>query len=419
MALTVTKLNADTTFLLTFTPSIAPSHPSKPINFPGAFTILLDPWLAGHSSILHPTFQISHHTVEPALTSLADVKQPIDLIVISQDKPDHCHRETLCSLSKDQEVNILATPSAAKKIRSWKYFDERKVHVLQPFRAGDEGTAVRIGIPAYSAGKAGGEVTIANITQKWDLTGLHNAIGITYQPPDTVFTLHEQWGRYDRGTTVRLSAKGFTAPPSLARRPRTSSGDLSPTDETKPLRKSLSYPYLPTSSPTSAPAPRPLPAPRADSAVVTPPPNPSPTLSVLYTPHGIPASTLTPYIESHLSPLHALPLLLLLHSTTLEQNPWFLGGTVANGAPGGVEIARVTAARNWISAHDEVKDNRGLATVMLRTRRFDGAEMGRVVEGSGTRVVEVRVGEGVWLEGREGEEGGCDAEIGGQYDSCG
>src|ERR1700760_2952743 len=133
MALRIQQLNADTTFLLTFSPTFAPDSSTirkKSKRFPGEYTILVDPWLSGHSSILHPAFQISHHTTPPMIASLAQLKQEVDLIIISQDKPDHCHKETLCSWPTKKKVEILATPAAAKKIRSWRHFDPLHVHSL-------------------------------------------------------------------------------------------------------------------------------------------------------------------------------------------------------------------------------------------------------------------------------------------------
>lgn len=331
MALTVKQLNGDTTFLLTFSPSFAPDHPAMRVKFPGDFTILLDPWLTGQSSILHPAFQISRQTVDPAVSSINDIQQHIDLIVISQDKPDHCHQATLCALPKEKDISILATPSAAKKIKSWKHFDPRRVHILPPFRPDNPQTVVKISLPAYTSGKAGGQVTLANLAPKRDLTGLHNAIAITYQPPDTVFTLNSQWQRHDPGTTVQLSSTGFSRPTTPARRPRTRNDAADTADSAstskKTLRKAISYPYLPVSAPSDPPPPLPCQSSqniatattryhknnrhtRVDSATTTttttstilpphrnhpkPPPNHEPTLTILYTPHGVPASVLTP-----------------------------------------------------------------------------------------------------------------------------
>ena len=187
MSLTIQHLNTDCTFLFAFSPAYntAEEHTHR---FPGAFTILIDPWLSGGSSILHPTFQYTKHTDKPHITSLADLKQPIDLIIISQDKPDHCHRETLCSLPKRKQVNILATRAAAKKIKSWSFFDENNIHIIPPYNPHDKDTLITIALPAYTSTGTPGELTIAHLPTKHDLTKVHDAIAITYRPPSTIFS---------------------------------------------------------------------------------------------------------------------------------------------------------------------------------------------------------------------------------------
>lgn len=58
------------------------------------------------------------------------------------------------------------------------------------------------------------------------------------------------------------------------------------------------------------------------------------------------------------------------------------------GCPSGVEIARGLMARSWISAHDEDKDDRGVAVSKTVTRRMGVEEvMGALGEGE----------EGEWL----------------------
>jgi hypothetical protein len=130
MSLTVKSLNGDTAFLLTFSPPVAPL--SSPGLFPGSFTILIDPWLVGPSIILNSIFSISHQKAQPCISHLKELEYEPDLILISQDKPDHCHEETLRQLPPDCESTILATPPAAKKIRSWKHYRPELVHALPP-----------------------------------------------------------------------------------------------------------------------------------------------------------------------------------------------------------------------------------------------------------------------------------------------
>lgn len=186
MSLTIKHLNADCTFILDFAPAFATTPNINRVH--GAFTILIDPWLAGHSSVFHPSFQYTKHVDTPHIASLADLDQAIDLIIISQDKPDHCHRETLCSLPKDKHVNILATSAAAKKIKSWNFFAETQIHILPAYKPERQDSLVRIPLPAYTSTSQPGEITIAHLPTKRDLTRVHNAIAITYRPPSTIFT---------------------------------------------------------------------------------------------------------------------------------------------------------------------------------------------------------------------------------------
>ena len=47
-----------------------------------------------------------------------------------------------------------------------------------------------------------------------------------------------------------------------------------------------------------------------------------------------------------------------------------MGGNIAAGLPGGVEIAQNLMAKCWISAHDEDKDNSGLSVMSVKTRKY-------------------------------------------------
>lgn len=60
-------------------------------------------------------------------------------------------------------------------------------------------------------------------------------------------------------------------------------------------------------------------------------------------------------------------------------NPWWLGGNICAGVPTGAEIATRLGARVWISAHDAEKDVRGLATGMLKTKRWQREEVERAL----------------------------------------
>lgn len=379
MSLRIQQLNGDSTFLLTFSPPFAPEISKR---YPGDFIILIDPWLSGSSSILHPTFQISHHTSTPALRSLNELNQHPDLIIISQDKPDHCHRETLCSLPKDTNISILAPPAAAKKIRSWKHFDEDIVRVMTPYSPNGQESVTRIALPGYSAASGDGEITIAHVPTKRDLTGVHNATGITYQPASTVLTENPQYIRNPAGSTITLPERGTSSAPASRHRSPTWSSD-----EQQVARDTLGT--MSDSELTNLPA-------HSQGHLefrVTPREQ---VLSVIYTPHGLSTRTLEPYIHNHLTQLNALPVSALFHSLNVDANPWFMGGVVVAGAPGGVQVAKRVEAKYWIGAHDELKDNRGLSTKLLKTQQYDVEK----VEGmlgkagvQGTKVFKLGVGE--------------------------
>jgi hypothetical protein len=304
-SLSVHQLNADSTFLLTWfpTPAAPSDNPTTTARkVPGSFTVLIDPWLSGHSTIFHPKFALAGHTTQSVVGSLDDLKDQVDLIIISQGMDDHCHKETLCSLPADTTIPIVAAPKAAKMISSWKYFTNDVVRSLSSYSPSKSDTTFRIPITTSCPSSNPGELTVTNICPKVDLTGLHNAIGITYTPP--------------------------------------------------------------ASSPI-----------------------PASTLSALYTPHGTPLTSLQPYISHHLRPLPgALPLTALFHSLNHESNPWILGGEICAGTPGALQIVRQVGVRNWIGAHDEIKEVSGLGTKFLRSRVFAEDDARELVEKEGCEV---------------------------------
>ncbi|TKA66358.1 hypothetical protein B0A49_08689 [Cryomyces minteri] len=397
MSLTVKHLNADSTFLLTFAPDSTPSTTpptttttssfSSSTRIPGAFTILLDPWLSGPSQIIHPILQISAHTVPPCITSLDELPNEPDMIVISQDKPDHCHEETLRQLSPTTRTTILATAAAARKIRGWKHFDPARVRTIKKYDELRDDSVHRVTIPPVLTAGTPGEVTIVNLPAKADVTGLHNAIGITYRPPSSV-PCHEAQSNLDLPLT----------PPAS---PRHRSSLPPPTDadvDSQPPH-SATTPTPATASTTTAP-----PSPPSASSPLSSSRSTPTTLSLLYSPHGVPASVLSPYISSHLRPLDALPLALLLHPLNRVTNPWYLGGVVSAGSLGGVDICRSVGVRRWISAHDEDKGDQGLLVGLLRFRHFGVEEVrGMLEQWEGKE--EARVGEGK-VEGGNGREEG-------------
>lgn len=342
MSLSVKSLNGDTTFLITFAPSIAPEYSRQ--KFPGAFTILVDPWLVGHSSVWNSKFQISHHTSKPVVSSLTELPKP-DLIVISQSKPDHCHKATLCTLPRDTNIKILAVPDAAKQIRSWRHFQDRNIITLNEYDCNKTSTIYCIKLDAYTSNTAPGRLTLSFINEKNDMTGLHNAIGITYRPPGTSFISKA-------GCLVDLPM----TPPQSPHRARGDSRPRSRDTQSSADQSSLQ-------SITGADSPM------AGQVFTFPHPEER-TISVLYSPHGMSYARLAPYVKTHLAAQNALPLHALFHSINVELNPKIMGGLVAHGFPGGLELVQKIGARHWISAHDEVKDNKGWATVWIKSRPY-------------------------------------------------
>lgn len=348
MSLTVKHLNSDASFLLTFEPlqQYSPSVEQSP----HAFTILLDPWLSGASKIWHPKFSVSTQKEPACINSLADLPSPPDLVIISQDKTDHCHEATLKTLPPSSDKTfILAEPASAKVIKSWKYFKPESVITLPKWDEAHRSTAVRrISIPPIDPSGNPGEVTVAYIQQKLDITGLHSAIGITYRAPTSSFPSHSSW------------------------------------------------PLTPPASPITAFTPQ----------------SKTGALSVIYSPHGCAYKTLAPYVSSHLVTEAALPLTALLHCFDRISNPWWLGGNICAGFPGGAEIAQNLLARCWVSAHDGDKDTRGIGSSKISTTKFGKEEVEDVVSPrsakfperrTGTEVVmlgvgeEVKLGSGMWF----------------------
>lgn len=128
-------LNADTTWLvqLPYPASVKPP--------PGRthFNVLLDPWLSGPQSDVASWFSKQWHAVASSVgsvevlnTALREVEgrgvvgprhcgSLVDLVIISHEFTDHCHRATMLELP--QTTPVFATEVAAELARSWRYFD--------------------------------------------------------------------------------------------------------------------------------------------------------------------------------------------------------------------------------------------------------------------------------------------------------
>lgn len=361
MSLRIKHLNADSSFLLIFSPPYANYDPQG--TYPGSYTILVDPWLSGPTKIYSSRFALTRHTVPSCIDSLADLPDP-DLVLVSQDKPDHCHKETLLQLPPSTSATILGASTAAKKIRSWKHFDPSKVHSLTRFDASHDETIRRIRIPSVSPGGAAGEVTIAHLASSRDIIGLHNAVCITYRPPSTVLSGKE-------GSYVNLPMTPPTTPPA------------NPVTRLSSSSSSTIYP-----SPVG--------------------PNREKTISIVYSPHGLDYSLVQDYARKHLVAEAALPLTALFHSFDRVVNPWYLGGTVCAGSPSGLEIARNLLAEVWISAHDEAKIVSGLSVKSTKTTKFSIEDLERLLNGDEvtvtkrkqTRLIELDAGDEYFIPAR-------------------
>ncbi|KIW93439.1 uncharacterized protein Z519_06044 [Cladophialophora bantiana CBS 173.52] len=181
MSVTVKHLNADTAFLLVFSPKAHPL-PADLTAAGGAFSVLIDPWIKEPSVIPAPRVATTEHNIARAIEHLSELDEP-DVLIVSQNKPDR-HKETLLQLPPDGKTIVAAEPGAAKTIKSWNHFDPTRVHALLKYDPKVKfGRSLRLPMAALSPQGFPGELNIAFIPTKRYRTGVHNAIGITYQPP--------------------------------------------------------------------------------------------------------------------------------------------------------------------------------------------------------------------------------------------
>jgi hypothetical protein len=368
MALTIKALNNDTSFLLTFYPPIAPKDVKSPELFPGAFTILVDPWLSGVAEILGPKFSSQEHVAESCVKSLEELPEP-DMILISQDKPDHCHQATLCELSPHVHSMILGPSKAAKKIKSWQHFDSHSISTLRRFNARKPDTVFRVEIPPFSPAGHPGEVTISLLSPHRDIIGTHNAIGITYRPPCSVLSLNMH---------------------SYMDIPQTPSCPTSPDSINRPMTPRI----------VSA---------RANTIFPSPYNNNEKTISILYSPHGLPYHMIKPWASTHLVNEAALPLTALIHSFVQVDMPWYMGGNMAAGSSGGLAIAKNLLPRVWIGAHDEEKKVQGAVAGMIWRKECDIEELKKTLwkrdsanprQGCHTDVIQLETGKDLRIDAR-------------------
>ncbi|KAL9015406.1 MAG: hypothetical protein Q9185_007192 [Variospora sp. 1 TL-2023] len=417
MSLKIKHLNGDTTFLLTFSPAEQRRPSNRYGRPPGTFAVLIDPWLSGPSTMWHPKFLLSKHTVPSCISNLSELPEP-NVVLVSQDKPDHCHEPTLRQLDPTSPLsNVLAVPAAAKKIRGMKHFRPDRVHALPAYSSKEHDSIIRFYIPPLTLGGAPGEATITYIPAKMDMSGLHNAVGITYRPPTaapfpTRYSPPSESPSYPNFSIPNphqhLTAVPPTPPDLPPQRHRTQSCSTEPSTTSTASSSSISL--SPASSATTAPSTvshrvthsshshshshHHSPSSSTSSSTQPHPyPPPAKTLSLLYSPHGLAYSPhLIPYATHHLVPRAALPLTALIHGFDRIENPWYMGGNVNAGIPGGIEIAKNLMARHWIGAHDEDKENSGLSIMKLRMKKFGLGEVRECVrrECGGRGACEVR-----------------------------
>lgn len=123
----VTRINADTSWVISL------PCPNDTQNGRSRFNILIDPWLQGSQT---EWFGTQWHQVKSSVQKIKDLDRIlceaernnsaipgsfIDLVVISHEMTDHCHKTTLLEIIRS--VPVFASPRAAALIRSWNHFD--------------------------------------------------------------------------------------------------------------------------------------------------------------------------------------------------------------------------------------------------------------------------------------------------------
>lgn len=83
---------------------------------------------------------------------------------------------------------------------------------------------------------------------------------------------------------------------------------------------------------------------------------------VIYTPHGIPHTALTPIAQAD-PPLHTLAFLHGLHDVSISA-----AQQLNLGAKNGVLAQRMLRAKYWVATHDEIKRGGGLVSWFLRRK---------------------------------------------------
>ncbi|KAF2637419.1 hypothetical protein P280DRAFT_407204 [Massarina eburnea CBS 473.64] len=189
-------LNADTSWLLQLPrPSSAVKHGGRIY-----YNILIDPWLQGPQSDVARWFSQQWHAVESAVQSIAEVEEMarnmeilagglrpgrsrksnvqaladietfIDVVVVSHEFTDHCHKDTLLEVHPD--VPVFATEQAAKLISTFNHF--RTVTTTPTFSTDspDWHDYSLLPLPSW--------LSISRLTATNDALHYHSAILITF-----------------------------------------------------------------------------------------------------------------------------------------------------------------------------------------------------------------------------------------------
>lgn len=202
----LTHLNGDTTWLIQIPYPQGVAPPPRRTHF----NVLMDPWLQGPQSDVASWFSTQWHVVPPSVATMADLddclrrlerkqeqedssddesqdgdrKSMVDVVAVSHEFTDHCHRATLEELPR--RTPIFATDVAADLIRSWEYFDT--VITTPGLSAGVEWSRLTVGaLPDWLA--IGRVITPGNslyyhsaVLIVFDLVGRGDAEAIVYSP---------------------------------------------------------------------------------------------------------------------------------------------------------------------------------------------------------------------------------------------
>ncbi|KAI6783977.1 uncharacterized protein J7T54_001853 [Emericellopsis cladophorae] len=191
-------LNADTTWLVQI------PYPSSAVPPSGRthYNVLVDPWLQGPQSDVASWFSTQWHVVPPGVATIAELNvilrdlearradgdfagdSLVDLVAISHEFTDHCHRATLEELPPT--TPIFATDVAADLIRGWTHFDT----VVTTPALGDGVDWTRLTVGSLPPWLAIGRVTTPGnalyyhsaVFIAFDLAGQGTAEAVIYSP---------------------------------------------------------------------------------------------------------------------------------------------------------------------------------------------------------------------------------------------